>query len=236
MKVFKMCVYQPPPCFPPPDGCTALLRHMGGCNQTLMKCTSQLGKSQMSRAGTMKNCSLGILTSHQYQASISTKCGLKVCLIWNAVHFYGGFVCVHACWFLTDYVTFQFVPSQICCLWPVHFDWRQHQKSWQEHSREGSLAKSEKNPSWICKKKWMWDPKHKHKLITNKACAYWTVFILLCRSSCSVGCTCTAAPIAHTTRIACIPRLMGPIKLHLAFLISIRMINVHQKGWNTRSA
>ena len=76
----------------------------------------------------------------------------------------------------------------------------------------------------------------KNKLITNKACGYFTLFILLCRSSCSVGCTCTAAPIAHTTRIACIPRLMGPIKLHLAFLISIRMINVRQKGWNTRSA
>ena len=47
MKVFKMCVYLLHPCFPPPDGCTALLRHMGGFNQTLMKCTSQLGKSQM---------------------------------------------------------------------------------------------------------------------------------------------------------------------------------------------
>jgi len=77
---------------------------------------------------------------------------------------------------------------------------------------------------------------NKNKLISNKACGYLTLFILLCRSSCSMGCTCTAAPIAHTTRIACIPRLMGPIKLHLAFLISIRMINVHQKGWNTRSA
>jgi len=81
MKVFKMCVYHSPPLLSTTRWLHGLIETYGGCNQTLMKCTSQLGKSQMSRAGTMKNCSVGILTSHQYQANISTKCGLKVCLI-----------------------------------------------------------------------------------------------------------------------------------------------------------
>ena len=74
-----------------------------------------------------------------------------------------------------------------------------------------------------------------HKMIFKQNKEYTSFYcvnchISLCRSSCSKGCTCTAAPIAHTTGIACIQRLMEQIKLLLDCRISIRMTNVHKKG------
>ena len=63
------------------------LRHMGECSRTLMKCTCQQGKSQMWRAGMMKNCTVGMMNSSKCLTSISTKCGQTVSLISNVVHF-----------------------------------------------------------------------------------------------------------------------------------------------------
>ena len=89
-RTWNMCITPLPPpflFFSGTDGCTAWLRHMGECSQTLMKCTCQQGKSQMWRAGMMKNCTVGMMNSSKCLTSISTKCGQTVSLISNVVHF-----------------------------------------------------------------------------------------------------------------------------------------------------
>ena len=89
MKVFKMCTFTPPPppCFPPPDGCTALLRHMGGATRHRWSAHPSWAKVRCEGLVRWRIAPVGMMSSSKCLTNISTKSGRTVSLISNVVHF-----------------------------------------------------------------------------------------------------------------------------------------------------